>query len=96
MMSAEREANMAYRTFTRDGKRFIGNSKTKELHDLTREDRGPGGCRIDELLKAVAGAGFHPDSLIAAHREGYHDCDKCLSVLAPADTGKERVTSLES
>lgn len=95
-MTAEKEANMAYRTFTRDGKRFIGNSKTKEVHDLTLEDGSPGGCRIDDVLKAVAGAGFHPDSLIAAHREGYHDCEKCLTALAPADVDTERVTTLDS
>lgn len=73
-------AQMAYRTYTRDNKRYLGNSNpaSKEVHDLLREDRGPGGCQIDELLGAIHGAGFYPDSLIAAHAQGYNNCAKCI------------------
>jgi hypothetical protein len=71
---------MSYPTSTRNGKRFLGNSSSTkmEVHDLTKEDKNPNGCQIDEFLRAGHGVYFIPDALQQAHNEGYDNCAKCL------------------
>jgi len=58
-----------------DGKRYLGNSKKMEVHDLDQEDTSPSGCQIDEIIHAVT---FNPDTLETAYKRGYDNCAKCL------------------
>lgn len=60
------------------GQRYCGNSRTKEVHDLDNEDGGPAGCQIDSLIAAGVATCFSPDTLFAAHQEGFSDCGRCL------------------
>lgn len=69
---------MAYPTNSREGKNFLGNKNTYEVHDLRCEDTSENGCQIDEILDAGHGVRFIPDTLIQAHSEGYDDCAKCI------------------
>jgi hypothetical protein len=69
---------MAHSTPTRSGKRFLGNKNKTEVHDLTKEDKNPNGCQIDEFLRAGHGVYFIPDTLSQAHYEGYDNCAKCI------------------
>ena len=69
---------MAHPTRTRGSKSYLGNQSKKEVHDLTKEDKRPNGCQVDELLRAGHGVYFIPDSLSRAHSEGYDNCAKCL------------------
>lgn len=69
---------MAHLTNIRVGKKFIGNTNKKEVHDLTKEDTSPSGCQIDEILQAKHGVFFVPDSLSRAHSEGFDNCAKCI------------------
>ena len=73
-----RELPMANPTTSRDNWRHLGNTNTKEVHDVTKEDKRPSGCQIDEFLRAGHGVYFTPDSLSQAHSEGYDNCAKCL------------------
>lgn len=59
--------------------RYLGNSHTKEVHDLDNEDTSASGCQIDEIFRAGHGMKFNPDSLATAHASGYDNCAKCLS-----------------
>jgi hypothetical protein len=34
------------------GKRYLGNSNKKEVHDLDQEDTSASGCQIDEIIRA--------------------------------------------
>ena len=54
--------------------RFLGNSNTKEVHDLTRTETN---CQIPEILPEHK-VWFTPDTLQQAHREGYDNCAYCL------------------
>ena len=60
-----------------DGKRYIGNTNTNQVHDLDNEDTRENGCQIDEI-KIEHVRTFSPDSLEEGHREGFENCDKCL------------------
>ncbi len=60
------------------GKRYLGNSNTKEVHDLWNEDTSPGGCQIDEIIDASHAVVFTPDTFEQADKESYDPCDKCL------------------
>jgi len=59
--------------------RFLGNSHTKEVHDLDNEDTSASGCQINEILRAGHGVTSQPDTLATAHTNGYDNCAKCLS-----------------
>ena len=59
-----------------DGERYLGNTNTKEVHDLDKEDTSPNGCQIDEIIAAGHDKPF--DSLTAAHGAGYDNGAKCL------------------
>jgi len=61
------------------GKKFLGNIKSKEVHDLDNEDTSGSGCQIDEIIKAGHAVTFEPDILFEAHSQGYDNCAKCLS-----------------
>lgn len=60
-------------------KRFCGNIKSKEVHDLANEDESPSGCQIEKILKHHHEKTFEPDTLQQAHAEGYDNCAKCLT-----------------
>lgn len=58
------------------GERYLGNTSSKEVHDLDKEDTSESGCQIDEIIEADHATPF--TSLKEAHDEGYDDCAKCL------------------
>jgi len=60
------------------GRRFVGNTSKREVHDLDNEDRSPSGCQIDEIIRAGHARVFTPDTLAQAHTEGYDNCAKCI------------------
>lgn len=57
-----------------NGKRFVGNSSTNEVHDLDNEKTQ---CQIDEI-KADHIVTFIPDTLAQAHAQGYDNCAYCI------------------
>lgn len=61
------------------GKRHLGNTNNKEVHDLDKEDASPNGCQVNEIIRANHAATFKPDTLAEAHNQGYDNCAKCLS-----------------
>jgi hypothetical protein len=80
---------MAYLTTSREGKIFLGNRDTREVHDLRREDTGRDGCRVNEFIKSDKAVGFIIDTLDQAERERYTACHKCINrVSMPAGTLK--------
>jgi hypothetical protein len=60
------------------GKQYCGNKNKTEVHDLDKEDKGPSGCQIDEIIRAGHAKAFTPDTLTQAHAEGYDNCAKCI------------------
>ena len=60
------------------GKRFLGNTNKKEVHDLNKEDTSQNGCQIEEIVSSNHATTFDPDTLEQAKKEGYDNCDKCL------------------
>lgn len=60
---------------SRPTERFLGNSNTREVHDLWREQTN---CQIDEIIRAGNGVVFSPDTLEQAHAEGYDNCGWCI------------------
>lgn len=60
-----------------NGKRFIGNRLTKEVHDCYMERIGL--CKIDEIDSDYVII-FKPDTLEQAKKEGYKNCSYCLGV----------------
>lgn len=61
-----------------DGKRFVGNTNSTEVHDLDNEQTGPNECQIDEIIKARHAVTFAPDTLDQAHRQRYDNCAYCI------------------
>ncbi|MCG2695137.1 hypothetical protein L6261_03605 [Candidatus Parcubacteria bacterium] len=55
-------------------KRYLGNTNTTEVHDLSNEKVG---CQIDEILERHK-VTFSPDTLLTAHSEGFDNCHWCL------------------
>jgi len=55
------------------GEKFLGNTKTNEVHDLTREKLQ---CRIDEIVFNEQEKPF--STLDKAHGNGYKDCQYCI------------------
>jgi hypothetical protein len=60
------------------GRRFVGNTDKREVHDLDNEQTGPNECQIDEIIRANHARTFNPDTLEQAHRDGYDNCAYCL------------------
>jgi len=58
-----------------NGERYLANTSTskKEVHDLDNEKTN---CQIDEIIKAGHDKPYN--SLDAAKKDGYDECDKCL------------------
>ena len=50
--------------------RYLGNVRTKEVHDLLNTKPQ---CQIEEIVHRV-----HFDSLLAAHAAGYDNCLWCI------------------
>lgn len=61
-----------------NGKRYVGNTDKKEVHDLDNEQTGKNECQIDEIIAAGHAKTFVPDTLEQAHREGYDNGAYCL------------------
>jgi hypothetical protein len=61
-----------------NNKRFLGNSNTREVHDLDNEDVRASGCQINEVIRAGHAVFFTPDVLAQAYSEGYDNCAKCI------------------
>jgi hypothetical protein len=59
-----------------EGEQYLGNTSTKEVHDLDNEDESGNGCQIDEVIKAGHDKPFN--CLSDANDDGYDNCDKCL------------------
>lgn len=66
---------MAYRTNTTIGFRFLGNVRTKEVHDLNNKTNQ---CQIEEIINAGNAVRFMPDTLTQACNEGYDNCHWCI------------------
>lgn len=60
------------------GKRFVGNTVKKEVHDLDNEKTGSNECQIDEIIKAGHAKTFAPDTLDQAHKERYDNGAYCI------------------
>lgn len=60
------------------GRRFVGNTNKKEVHDLDNEKTGPNECQIDEIIAADHARIFSPDTLEQARKEGYDNCAYCI------------------
>ena len=54
---------------------FLGNTNTKEVHDLNNEKQQ---CHIDEIIAAGHAFRFEPDTLSQAHSEGFDNCHWCI------------------
>lgn len=57
-----------------NGKRFIGNSNTTEVHDVDNEQNN---CQINEI-KTEHITTFNPDTKEQAKKEGYDNCAYCI------------------
>jgi len=60
------------------GKRYVGNTVKKEVHDLDNEQTGANECQIDEIIAAGHARTFTPDKLEQAHKEGYDNGAYCI------------------
>lgn len=67
---------MRRHTGNMSGERYLGNTESKEVHDLDNEDTHENGCQIDEIIKAKHDKPL--SSLSTALSEGYDKCDKCF------------------
>lgn len=61
-----------------DGKRYVGNTEKKEVHDLNNEQTRANECQIDEIIRAKHARTFTPDTLEQARGEGYDNCEYCI------------------
>lgn len=61
-----------------NGKRYVGNTNKKEVHDLDNEKTGKNQCQIDEIIAASHAKTFSPDTLEQADSEGYDNCEHCI------------------
>jgi hypothetical protein len=66
---------MAIPVIGRGAYRYLGNTHTKEVHDLNNEKTS---CQISEIFQAHHGVRFDPDSKDKAHSEGYDNCQWCI------------------
>ncbi|BBN99174.1 hypothetical protein St703_18790 [Sporolactobacillus terrae] len=57
-----------------NGKRFIGNTNTNEVHDLDNEQYS---CEIDKISTNHVKT-FSPDTWNQAHSEGFDNCAYCI------------------
>src|SRR5262245_18601637 len=59
--------------------RYLGNKKSNEFHDLTRQKSQ---CRIAIIQMGVQSKTFVPDTIVQAIREGFEPCFYCLGTVA--------------
>jgi hypothetical protein len=59
-----------------NGYRYVGNRKSREVHDLDRENTSAAGCQIDEMIRS--GNAVPLQSLEAARLAGFDACAKCV------------------
>ena len=57
---------------------FLGNKKSKEVHDLRKTNQTASGCQINETIVAGNAVLLYPDTLAQAKTDGYDPCAKCL------------------
>lgn len=60
---------------TRRSVLYLGNTSTREVHELRDEQTN---CRIGEIIAAGNAVGFDPDTLEQANVEGYDNCSYCI------------------
>jgi len=60
------------------GKRYVGNTKKTEVHDLDNEQTGKNECQIDEIIRAGHAVTFDPDTLEQAHKKAFENCAYCI------------------
>jgi hypothetical protein len=71
-----------------NGEKYLGNTKSKEVHDLVREREQ---CKIDEVVYNENELPF--STLDKAHIQGYSDCRFCIGHLKKSlDEFKENNT----
>jgi hypothetical protein len=58
-----------------NGKRYLANTNTNQVHDLSNEQTGPHECQIDEIKPEHIK--MYP-ALFQARQDGFKDCDYCL------------------
>jgi hypothetical protein len=56
-------------------KHYLGNTNTREVHDLRMETNN---CQVNEFIRAGHAVTFSPDTLAQARSEGYDNCHYCL------------------
>jgi len=59
--------------------RYLGNKKSNEFHDLTRQKTQ---CRIAVIQAGGQSKAFVPDTIVQAIREGFEPCFYCLGTVA--------------
>lgn len=64
-----------FKKWNRGTERYMGNTNTKEVHDLRNENAN---CQIDEILRAGHAVGFIPDTLDEAKRCGFDNGHYCI------------------
>jgi hypothetical protein len=58
-----------------NGKRYLVNTNTNQIHDLDKEDTDENACQIDEIKhEHIKMYDYH----FEATKDGFVDCDYCL------------------
>ena len=58
-----------------NGKRYLANTNTNQVHDLDKEDADENACQIDEIkIEHIKMYDYH----FEATNAGFADCDYCL------------------
>ncbi len=69
---------MALPTSRLQDQRYLGDGRSKLLHDLLHEDPTSRGCRIMDVLGSGQAVRFEPDGVKQAMTEEYTLCGKCF------------------
>jgi len=62
------------------GKRYLGNTNNKEVHDLDNEKTAGNHCQIDEIIRGGNAVTFNPDTYAFAKSKGYDNCAYCIGL----------------
>jgi hypothetical protein len=65
--------------------RYIGDSRTKVVHDRWHADCQ--GCGVRDIVRDGHAVGFQPDTLDGALWEGYEYCEACIDQSEPEPPG---------
>ena len=60
-----------------DGRRYVGDKRTRIVHDLDRESCSARGCHVSDIMSADV-VTFEPDTLREAYRRGFDFCPSCI------------------